>query len=108
MSFHVGQKIVCINGNFKDSRWYRSLYQPKQGHIYTIRDFAHAEYVAASDSPSGSFVYLVEIINPPVLWYNGFWELAWPLRRFRPVIERKTDISIFTKILDDVRAKEPT
>jgi hypothetical protein len=34
-------------------------------------------------------------------------ECSFDGARFRPVEERKTDISIFTKILDDVKTKEP-
>jgi hypothetical protein len=34
-------------------------------------------------------------------------DVPFLVRRFRPLVERKTDISCFTEMLNNVRAKEP-
>lgn len=89
MTFYVGQKVVCVN----DLNWYEpsaSKYFPKRGSIYTIRGMRGPYF----DGMHGC--YLNEIINPPDA--NGE-EWTFCVSRFRPVTDRKTDISIFTQML---------
>lgn len=88
MSFHVGQKVVCINDD-----WTHPLRRlvgtvPRKGAIYHVRGF---------DRFAPAFIYLVEIVNmvPPTFTS----EPAFLAESFRPIVERKTDISIFTKLL---------
>jgi hypothetical protein len=77
MNFRVGEKVVCVD---PVNEWGFILVR---GQIYTI-------------SKVGMFfselhVDVIEALTPH--------SLAWRASRFRPVVERKTDISIFTKIL---------
>jgi hypothetical protein len=101
MTFRVGQKVVCVDGIFIDPRWYRSLERPVEKRVYTVRGYASVEYLNATREPNvRCLIYLEEIVNPPVMWDFGVDEIAWPALRFRPVVERKTDISIFTAMLN--------
>ena len=91
MTFRVGQKVICI----KQGGWtslHSSEIGPQYGEIYTIEDI---EVI-----PTGTFLTLSEINNPPR--YVGFAANFWSVH-FRPVVERKTDISIFTAMLKTER-----
>jgi hypothetical protein len=50
---------------------------------------------------------LEELVNP--LWeYNeGVFEPSFHPYHFRPLVQHKTDISVFTRLLDEVRTEEP-
>lgn len=91
MTFRVGQKVVCIR---KDA-WeggYQDETDPIYGHVYTIREIV--------DYPHGPVgLLLVEIVNPPRHYAEGFHECDFQSPNFRPVVERNTDISIFTAML---------
>lgn len=86
MTFRVGMKVVCVDGDtvFFGNRlagWNGD--PPITGKIYTV----HAiEFCERYQQP---VLRLVEIRNELGYWVN----------RFRPIVERKTDISIFTKML---------
>lgn len=95
MTFNVGQKVECI----KRDRWtfFSGEIVPVFKGIYTIR--------AIDVDPEGTFLRFVEIVNAPAEYDNGYGECSFWIRRFRPVVERKTDISIFTAILTPKKAK---
>jgi hypothetical protein len=93
MAISIGQKVVCIAPH---PEWEeRGCRVPKVGGIYTVRGI---------DETDG--LLLEEIINDPVACIDAatgktlkacedsFW-----LHRFRPLVEHKTDISIFKKML---------
>ena len=82
MNFHVGQKVVCVDGkpSIRGSAW-ETL--PVKGSVYTIRDI-HTEFG----------VRVEEIVNPVFPYIKGMMEAYFNFTRFRPV--RTTDISIFT------------
>lgn len=87
MTFRVGQKVVCIGGfDESDRRLGREcgFTVPVEHSIYTITGFAFEE----------GFIMLAEI--PPI---EAGKFVAFDRSRFRPIVERKTDISIFTKML---------
>lgn len=90
--FRVGQKVVCI-----DAKGHRLI---KTGQVYTIRQVG---LVAWTDGSAA--VRLEEICRGPRDRCDGSRgdDTPYYARRFRPVIERKTDISIFTRMLDGVR-----
>ena len=88
--FHVGQKVVCI-----DARTPVGCTQElKPGGIYTIADI--------SEYWDGIGIRLVEIKAEQTRRYID----AFRVERFRPIVEKKTDISVFTDILDRVNKSE--
>src|SRR5262249_8094610 len=93
MSFHVGQRVVCIKRSGDGYGW---EILPRVGGIYTIRGF---DYRAACDEKEG--VWLEEIVNKPAMYmgYTCLSEASFGRSHFRPVTERKTDISIFKRML---------
>jgi hypothetical protein len=93
-NFTVGQKVVCIDGSApsRDVKFSLGSRYPDDGKIYTIR-----ECLIWGGSPA---VRLQEIVNPKLNFiHEGFSEQAFSPERFRPVIQRKTDISIFKAML---------
>lgn len=93
--FQVGQKVECIRGD-----WHRRLSgeaQPVRGGVYTIR------WVGMADNT----VWLLfhEIINPtPEPWFAAIDCDTRP--NFRPLIERKTSIEVFERMLPPVTPKK--
>lgn len=96
MTFKVRQKVVCINakggfinlcGEVIDS------HELTEGAIYTIRSIGMFDGVLA--------VRLQEITRRKP---DNRWDLPFRADRFRPLVERKTDISIFTEMLLKVEA----
>lgn len=86
MAFRAGQKVVCVDDTPKEP-WSHEVYCGlTKGSIYTIR-FIHNE-----------FVWLEEIHRPKI---GNIVPADWPFnaRRFRPIVERKTNITIFKKML---------
>jgi hypothetical protein len=88
MAFMTGQKIVCVASLMKHAT--DSEIIPIVGEVYTIRAILNTD---------GLCFKLREIINAPQQYEEGFTECAFEAVAFRPVVERKTDISIFTAIL---------
>lgn len=97
MTFRVGQKVVCVDtwprGNLRlmwDKFWhpYKS---PVKGEIYTICGIF-------TDETGNLHLELIELPNRDDYWLDGFYACG-----FRPLIERKTDISVFTKMLTDTK-----
>lgn len=99
MTFKVRQKVVCINakggfinlcGEVIDS------HELTEGAVYTIRSIGMFDSVLA--------VRLKEIVRRKLaLGYKpqpgNNWDQPFRASRFRPLVERKTDISIFTEML---------
>jgi hypothetical protein len=95
----LGQKIVCVNGNFGKRKYKENL--PKKDSVYTIRDVdIHVDKL--------SFL-LEEIINIPNM-YSDFKggkvvrELRFLSNRFKPLEKDLShiDISIFENILKEI------
>jgi hypothetical protein len=87
MSFHVGQKVVCIN----DQPGCGGDIAPiRKGKVYTV--VAVTDGVAHDGPDTG----LVLAEDPPLpKFFKGY-----SARRFRPVVERKTNIEIFKAMLN--------
>jgi hypothetical protein len=94
MAFRVGQKVTLAN----DLPWLVNKGEcvPVFGTIYTIREFWEAG--------GRTGLRFDEIHNEPRTYAEGFFEVAFNIVRFRPVVSRPTDISIFTRILDETYA----
>lgn len=90
--FHVNQKVVCVNAKPSPICRITGVSNLSKGAIYTIRDIEVWEGVEC--------VRLVEIVERPYHFIDRGWlEPSWRANRFRPVVSRKTDISIFTAML---------
>jgi len=99
MSFHVGQRVVCIDDRFQGGYGIEAL--PRKSHTYTIRGVRISGWEGCP-----TCVVLEEILNQPRQYRNGFHEAHFDARGFRPVIERKTDISVFTALLNPKPARK--
>lgn len=101
--FFVGQKVVCVNNDPCTKRspnaWWNGD-RPTLGQIYTIKRII-------LDWESYEIVHLVELDRSETAKERFGPDVGYGSYRFRPLIERKTDISIFTQILDSVKSKEP-
>lgn len=94
MTFRVGQKVVYFGPDFRVHPLVtlHRMAIPIPREVYTIRCYA-----PRVEAPG----YLLnEIHNPEGRCpRNGLCEMAIDARFLRPIVERKTDISIFTKML---------
>lgn len=94
MSFRVGQKVVCV-----DARDRRGYIHPEdhpvshwlaEGAVYTIRKTMHRK----------TRLVWINGINRRKKTGSTIWvDSGFFASRFRPVAERKTNISIFTAML---------
>jgi len=93
MTFHIGQKLVCVDADFE---YYGivDLNLPVHLGVYTVRDVVTGRGV----SGLGLGLLLEEICNRAGPYGT---EYSFVPDRFRPVVERKTDISIFEKMLTE-------
>lgn len=79
MSFHVGQKVVCVDASLPANPWHRQ-------HPLVLKQ-----------------IYVIHKLEP---YRDGLcFDIdgsgrTWENRRFRPLIERKTDIGVFTALLN--------
>ncbi len=97
-----GQKILCklVTETWRNGEGGKPYAEnfPVNGEIYTIRDIIGTGRLA-----DGTTVYLFllqEITNPPIETIDHGWiEPNFLSIDFRPLVERKTDISIFEKLL---------
>jgi len=96
MSFHVGQKVVCVDDRETNliGLW-REGFRPVKGKVYTVS----ATGLTHPFDPQELPCILVEELSRRV------FEPIWA-HRFRPIVSRKTDISIFTKMLKPVKQGE--
>ena len=91
--FHVGQKVVCVDGQ-RRQRGKGDEVLPVYGRVYTIRDMVS---FSPYDTPG---IQLCEIRNTIRHYLQGMHECTFNPNRFRAAVDKKTDISIFTKMLN--------
>lgn len=99
MALRVGQKVVCVDDRFSNE-WRSGWRLPVAGCVYTIRAFS---FGATTQQPSQEGILLAELDNSSFARRLGDNEPIFGKLRFRPVAERKTDISIFTAMLNQSR-----
>jgi hypothetical protein len=100
MNFRVGQKVICVNNEW-DNVWDRIrafFFRPPPGNlvvgeIYTICNIIWDEWNEDEQ-------YTIEVLECPHP-ANDYWEAGFDPKCFRPLVERKTDISIFRDMLID-------
>jgi hypothetical protein len=102
--FRIGMKVVCVNDEWKDANGIEIpgiylVHMPIKNCVYTIRGIVPNLFL---DGSAGLTFKEIALITGPNI--SGGEEYS--ARCFRPVIEKKTDISIFTRILDDVSKRE--
>jgi hypothetical protein len=96
MTFRIGQKVVCVHA--VDEGWGHGIeILPTVGEVYTIR--------SKEEHPTGFYVRLHEIHNTPMPYGNGMGEAQFTVRAFRPLVERKTSIEIFERMLTPATPK---
>ena len=97
-NFRIGQKVVCVNDD-QQGQGYTDEIWPVKGQVYTVRAIDDLDCLL-----------LNEIHNRAVddLEYDEAGEISFWEGMFRPAVEPKTDISIFTKMLDGSRVLETT
>lgn len=89
MTFRVGQKVVCIDDTPRPG-FIWITHKPTIGKVYEVTGLEwHERY--------GECIFT-----------DVFPDYALHSARFRLVVERKTNISVFTKMLTDKRVSEST
>lgn len=88
MAFRVGQKVVCVDATSPAVTPLPGLPVASEGGIYTV---TKTQMSPLTGRPSLQLLELPDSFVGAPLWYQA--------KRFRPVVERKTDISIFEKML---------
>lgn len=90
LDWHVGDRVVCVDGS--PYRFNQGEEVPLEGNPYTIRQL--------SVDDGDVVLWLVEIVNLPKRYRQGYLEAGFVAARFRKVQARKTDISCFTALLN--------
>lgn len=100
-NFHIGQKVVCISDCSEGPDGHTVLGPvdlPHKGHVYTVRECMVG---ACGKRPC---ILLEEIPDQwvPVMVSGDllFGNVVFEANKFRPVVERKTDISCFKAMLN--------
>lgn len=83
--FRVGQKVVCVDDGLGILGNIPVNGLPIVGEIYTISNIGTTQY-------GGLGVNVIECEHDQ--------PAGWRASRFRPIVERKTDIAIFTEMLN--------
>lgn len=99
MNFRIGQKVVCVRKAKYPNSLHGDEITVKVGVVYTIREL----YAIPENGHLG--LRFLEIRNEPRQYLNAFMECGFYANRFRPLVERKTDISIFTRMLTPSKEK---
>ncbi len=93
MSFYGGQKVVCVDASsMGQAGCWRKGEALVEGMTYTIRRF-----FLRKGEPT---VHLFEVERTDASKAEWGDDVGYAAERFRPLVERKTDISIFTKMLN--------
>jgi len=87
--FRVGQKVVCVDAYSPPGTYWLDEEKITEGGIYTIKSIF-------PDFRGKIVVSLNETFRPII---DGQLR-GYRFDRFRPLVERKTDISIFKKMLN--------
>lgn len=92
----AGQRVICVQHPDVWQMFCCGLPWPRLDAVYTVSGFGEIE-----DTPG---VYLNEI-SGVTCQCAGLSNAPWPMECFWPVDERQTDISEFTKLLDQTPAE---
>lgn len=102
MAFYVGQKVVCVDDDTCEIDNRQRLFL---GRVYTVRSVRSTPGAIYAHHPNyvdeKTFLALKEITD------RVGCDTAYAASRFRPVVERKTDIGIFQAMLNPSREQVP-
>lgn len=105
LDWHVGMKLVCVDAADTTSSGAVELIE---GRIYTLR------WIGNRSDWLGRYigVRLVEIVREPSFFldqihFDLHGETPFNASRFRPLLKRATDISVFTAMLHGQRQQVP-
>ncbi len=87
-NFHVGQKVVCIESEWEKVIGPYDPVCPKVGQVLTI-------------------IGMMEMGGETYIGFPEWHDHGYHHSGFRPVVERKTDISIFTAMLENSEDRVP-
>lgn len=111
--WHYGKKLVCIYGGDWGHARHGSFSVPTRvpmlNEILTLKEIRpHRHDPNASFSTGKEGELYCTFLEIPEVQVDGPLRttVSWHVRNFRPLDERKTDISIFTPLLTDRRVKE--
>lgn len=91
MAFYRGQKVVCIDASGEPGKtWLADI--PEEGQVYTV----FMVFIS-----QGELQLVLDEIKNDAVFDHGY-----RAKRFRPVVERKTDISVFTAMLNPSKKTE--
>lgn len=95
--FRVRQKVVCVDAGDHDMGTWWPGEAPIKGAVYTISAMVVDAF--------GEGLCFEELERHPEV--RKFWDVhSYSPHRFRPVVDRPTDISIFTAMLREASLKE--
>jgi len=100
MTFRIGQKVVCISDEWRNPQYELPVAMPMKHGVYTIRAMGLGTCGDNGEEQIG--LLFQEFIYP--IASCGF-EPSFSSRCFRPIVERKTDISIFQKMLESKKVE---
>ncbi len=101
-NFHVGQKVVCVGDDLASvPEGYvllTPLVLPVKGKIYTVRSIE----IGLVRGEACLRLEEIEDQTAEVLAEGELWEIeiVFDASYFRPLVERKTDISVFKEMLN--------
>ena len=110
-NFRVGQKVVCVDDSdpVGSAGWHArkgTKFGLSHGKVYTIEGIYEAPGFYNGKLENSVCLSLAELKKPPPPihpWADGF-----NAKRFRPVVQRKTDISVFKALLTPSKEKVET
>lgn len=103
-NFTVGQKVVCVD-HMNNSQTFK-LPEIKKGRTYKIRELG-IQVVDGVGIFDDEVTVWLEGISRPYKTDCGVNDIGFRCSRFRPVVERKTDISCFTAMLNPSKEQVP-
>jgi hypothetical protein len=105
MNFRVGQKVVCVSVHMNWRTRLSYLFRPPRS---SLPELGSVYTVANSYFDDQNQTTMIELVELPAPWDRG-WLAGFNAACFRPAVERKTDISMFTRMLTPApRVKERT
>lgn len=104
-NFRVGQPVVCIDDMTNTTN--TKLPEITAGQVYVIRRIGRINVPEIDFCDVEDSLWLEGIDRFITLSVHVTVDLGFRMSRFRPVVERKTDISIFTNMLHTQRTRVP-